>query len=88
MAKILEEKPWAWIFECRTCHTKIEAGIDDIDNYRVTIPPKAKEGAATRLAAQQEAHRQAQAAEPKSEDYRRLTKTALEPLADSKAKES
>jgi len=63
-------------------------GTDNQNNYRVTIPPKAKEGAATRLAAQQEAHRQAQAAEPKSEDYRRLTKTALEPLADSKAKES
>ena len=117
MAKILEEKPWAWIFECRSCHTKVEAGVDDVEcayfgaNYggdspelgyyvvcpvcgtdnesrwKVSIPPKAKEGAAARLAARQEAQRQKRAGEPKSDYYRKH----IEPLLkspDSKAKES
>jgi hypothetical protein len=118
MAKILEEKPWAWIFECRSCHTKIEAGIDDIEcayfganyggdspqldyyvtcpvcgtdnqnNYRVAIPPKAKEGAATRLEARREATRRKNAEGPKSEYYKQHIEPFLKPVDDSKPKES
>jgi hypothetical protein len=78
MAKILKEKPWRWVFECRNCQTKIEAGIDDVEcayfsdeleyyvvcpvcgtnnlsGWKVSIPPKAQEGAKTRLKTRREA---------------------------------
>ena len=28
--KILEKKPWAWVFDCKGCSSKLEAGLEDM----------------------------------------------------------
>ena len=28
--KVLEKKPWGWVFDCKGCGSKLEASIEDI----------------------------------------------------------
>jgi hypothetical protein len=28
--KVLESKPWAWVFDCKGCASKLEAGLADM----------------------------------------------------------